>query len=506
MSTNTCNHDQPCGCNNDELTTLPDPCDTTDCSGEECEQIINCNCVRYDGAPIPQIGAEPGDSLCDIIVGLVNLGGVPGERGDDGEVGPQGPIGPAGPQGPIGPTGPQGPIGLTGSQGPQGEQGEQGEQGVRGRAGLAGYLPQVDTGWVDLLGFDFLGTTYGWKSGMPKPQVRRIGRTLYFNGNVWIPLATDSTGNTIATPDNNGNINTVNSEGYLYNKSGRTYEGTTPAGCTVTSDGLIKLNNGNTAIPSSVLNGATLDNAYTTKIIGRRRIGLWNLALTTKSTSENAILNTYFNVVLSNTGVLQVITERDVESLTTLPTESGSNSLRFICSSIIAGQRAYEYNKGSVTLNSSNSGSISDVPLPGFELSSGAYGFTSDSTNPDDVGGFYFPLNGLVAQLSPVGTATISTTPSLVSKTDTTITMNSGNITTLANGTAFYKGLCWAEGTIITPTVNEDYILSTATGFSIGNLTANGLKANTSYRFKAFVVTESGVHYSGISITITTNP
>ena len=504
MSTNNCNHDQPCGCNNDELTTLPDPCDTTNCVGEECDQIINCNCVRYDGVPIPQIGAEPGDSLCDILTGLVNLGGVPGERGEDG---PQGPQGIQGIQGPAGPTGPQGPIGPQGSQGDKGEvgaDGPQGEQGIRGRAGLAGYIPQVDTGWVDLLGFDFLGTTYGWQPNMPKPQVRRIGRTLYFNGNVWIPLASDPAGTTIASPDNDSNPTDLNSEGYLYNKSGRTYEGSSPAGCTVTSDGLIKFNKENTVLPSSILNGATLDKAYTTKIIGRRRIGLWNAALDTRQ-SENAILNTYFNVVLSTTGVLQVITEVDVESLGTLPTQSGSNSLRFICSSIIAGQDAYKYNTGAVTLNSTTAGS-GTISLPNFATSTFVYGFTSDSTNPDDVGGFYFPLNGLIAQLSPVGTATISTTPLLVSKTDTTITISCGNITTLANGTAFYKGLCWAEGTIITPTVNEDYVLSTAAGLSIGNLTATGLQPNTSYRFKSFVVTESGIYYSNISTTITTNP
>jgi hypothetical protein len=505
MSTNNCNHDQPCGCNNDELTTLPDPCDTTNCVGEECDQIINCNCVRYDGVPIPQIGAEPGDSLCDILTGLVDLGGVPGERGEDG---PQGPQGIQGIQGPAGPVGPQGPIGPQGSQGDKGEvgaDGPQGEQGVRGRAGLAGYIPQVDTGWVNLEGFEFLETANGWPAAnMPKPQVRRIGRTLYFRGNAWIPLATDSTGNTLAIPDNNGNTSVINQEGYMYNKSARTYEGNSPKGCTTSSAGTITFNKGTKVVPSSVLDGSTIDTAYATKVIARRRIGLWNTALDTRQ-NENAVLNTYFNVVLDANGKLILGVELDVESSTTISSVSGSNSLRFICSSIIAGQDAYKYNTGAVTLNSTTAGS-GTISLPNFATSTGVYGFTCDSTIPDDLGGFYFPIDNLVAQLGPVGTATISTTPSLVSKTDTTITISCGSITTLANGTAFYKGLCWAEGTIITPTVNEDYVLSTAAGLSIGNLTATGLQPNTLYRFKSFVVTESGIYYSNISTTITTNP
>ena len=78
-----CDHSQPCGCNQDELTTLPDPCDTTNCVGEPCDQIIDCNCVRYNGAAIPQLDIAPGDSLCDIITDLIGLGGVPGASAYD---------------------------------------------------------------------------------------------------------------------------------------------------------------------------------------------------------------------------------------------------------------------------------------------------------------------------------------------------------------------------------------------------------------------------------------
>lgn len=203
MSTPNCNHDQPCGCNNDELTTLPDPCDTTNCVGEECDQIINCNCVRYDGVPIPQIGAEPGDTLCDILIGLVDLGGVPGERGIQGLQGAQGNPGPTGntgaqgnpgPQGPIGPQGSQGDKGDPGATGPQGLTGPQGPIGLTGAAGNYVVQSQIAAGAICPFG----GTKIDVKNGV----TNAIINTTYvcnagFSGRVFarkpttIPVSTD---------------------------------------------------------------------------------------------------------------------------------------------------------------------------------------------------------------------------------------------------------------------------------------------------------------------------
>lgn len=75
--------DKPCGCNEDELTTLPNPCDTTECiDGEPCDVIIDCNCVRYSGPDIPEISVVTGDRVCDIIQKLMELGGIPGAVGN----------------------------------------------------------------------------------------------------------------------------------------------------------------------------------------------------------------------------------------------------------------------------------------------------------------------------------------------------------------------------------------------------------------------------------------
>jgi hypothetical protein len=595
MSTNNCSHDQPCGCNNDELTTLPDPCDTTECTGEECEQIIDCTCVRYVGDPIPEIGAESGDNLCEILNSLVDLGGVQGERGETGDPGPQGPTGPAGPAGPQGPIGLTGATGATGAPGDKGDPGPEGEQGIRGRAGLACFMPDVDTGWVDLDGFTFLNSSGGgiqnWPAAnMPKPQVRRINRTVYFRGNAWIPLATEDSPTTYQAPTPSSSVNV---QGYVTNKSSEVYTGT--GGCNVdTATGSLTFNKNTRVIPTSVV-PTTLDSGYSTKIIGRRRISLYNEELSA-TVNEGAVLNSYFNVVIDQDCKLIVGVEKDVENIPTIPIDNAANSLRFITSRIVEGQKAFQYNEEINQANQaySNSSAQNPVPslgglhsipnikvvttttasvtnddeipvdnaaqiLPGMYLyigssttplsphivesvdvitdivtmstpvtsisngetltftlgksdfpsiavSQGHYAFSADTTQADQVGGFFFPINNLVAYLPPVTTSSFSGAPSEISKTSTSITLNCGSITTLGNGTAFLKGVCWAEGVIINPTVNEDYLLSTAVGLSIGNLTVTDLQPNTSYRFKSFVVTESGVHYSGISLTITTNP
>lgn len=129
-----CDHSQPCGCNQDELTTLPDPCDTTPCiDGEPCDEIIDCNCVRYNGAAIPQLDIEPGDSLCDIITDLIGLGGVPGASAYDIAVA-EGFVGTEEEWllslvGQSGNPGLQGPPGLNGNVGSRGLNGDNGNDG-----------------------------------------------------------------------------------------------------------------------------------------------------------------------------------------------------------------------------------------------------------------------------------------------------------------------------------------------------------------------------------------
>jgi hypothetical protein len=499
MSTNNCNHDQPCGCNNDELTTLPDPCDTTDCTGEECDQIINCDCVRYDGVPIPEINAEPGDSLCSILTGVVDLitsaGGVPGsqgERGDEGIEGPEGPIGLTGPQGPDGPIGPQG---NQGEQGEQGEVGPQGEQGVRGRAGLAYFPAEVDSGWLDLNGFDHYNTSV---SGLAKPQVRRIGRNLYFKGYVVIPLSSDD-GDTVI------NITTINvnnkNKYYEDQRFTRVYSNT--GGCSIVAGGALQFNKNTSVIPSSLSVGLpAIDSSFSRRnfIISRR----------VRNAADNTVsvhLTSVVSVFLSSSGILSVQAQEDIEY--NEPDNSsglGSNLSRLLVTQTTAGHYLHDLRTTNIFTQGNGPGDLGTNTLEvDVETDDPVSPITIDAGQIEQLGGFEFQLDGFMLTLPKVVNATISGSPTLVSKTSTTITVNAQNISGYGNGTVFQKGVCWAESPI-TPSVNEDYVLSTAVVVaSIGNLTATGLQPSTTYTFRGFVVTESGIHYSASSATITTD-
>lgn len=502
MSTNNCNHDQPCGCNNDELTTLPDPCDTTECVGEECDQIINCDCVRYDGVPIPEINAEPGDSLCSILTGLVDLildaGGVPGaqgERGEEGEVGPQGPIGLTGPQGPAGPIGPQG---NQGEQGEQGEVGPQGEQGVRGRAGLAYFPAEVDSGWLDLNGFNHYNTSV---SGLAKPQVRRIGRNLYFKGFVVIPLSSDD-GDTVI------NITTtdVDNKNKYYENQRFTQVYTNTGGCNIVLGGALQFNRNTSVIPSLISAGLptglpTIDSSFSRRnfIINRR---VRNADDDTVSVNLTSVVS----VFLSSSGILSVQAQEDLEY--NEPDNSsglGSNLSRLLVTHSTAGEYLHDLKTTNIFSGTSDGGSTQDIVL-GVDVETGdpVSPITIDAGQIEQLGGFEFQLDGFMLTLAKVENATIGTAPTQVRVTDTTITVNAYSITTLGEGTPFQKGICWAVSPI-TPTVNEDYLLSPGTTLSIGgSLTVTGLQPNTSYTFRSFVVTESGIHYSNSSLVMTT--
>ena len=486
MSTNNCNHDQPCGCNNDELTTLPDPCDTTNCTGEACEQIINCDCVRYDGAPIPQIGVEAGDTLCDILSGLVGLGGVPG------------------------PQGVQGPQGLKGDDGDDGPQGEQGERGLRGLSGLQGFFPEIDSGWQRLDGFTFQDDFTVAASGSYNeyvPWVRRIGKTLHFRGIVWVPLAESNDSNVYFPPENKN----TNNIGYIENKSSKTWTGS-GEGCNIITDGAIQFKKNTSVIPTTVVpSGTLLDGNYSMKILARRRISTYNSTLLTPYEDEGsaATLNSYFNVVITKNKTLAVGLEEDVESV---PAYTGQgtaptyiNSMRLINSKIEEGQRVILYNNDTSELIHSSNDSAGDYPLIGNSSPTRYYGFSCDASKPDQIGGFYFPLDGLTAYLAPAVLASGFSTLSAGAKTNVSIAIIGGSISNLGGGTPYYKGICYFEGSVGNPTINDYYVLSTdPTPQVIGNITITGLLPATDYRFRSFVVTEAGTTY-GTTITATTN-
>lgn len=496
-----CDHSQPCGCNQDELTTLPDPCDNPPCIGEPCEQIIDCDCVRYSGAPIPQLDIATGDSLCEIITDLIALGGVPGASAYDiavaeGFVGTEA----AWLESLVGEQGIQGLKGDSGDDGDPGLPGERGFTGEQGLSGLSGFLPQDDTGWHNLEGFAY----YQGPATAIIPKARRINRNIYFRGNVVIPISSTGTSagnvdqltlvplNVIANGTNDKYYeSTPYCHTYGYKTTG-THASDTTGMCYLNYDGAITFNAEKSVIPLAVLPaGMTIDKSWSSNWtpIARRIYTTPN-----EDTDHGSVsLTAFVSIIMSTDGLLTLQCVRDIENNNPVATYGLKSSLfRSFSSVITAGQNIQEY-------KFSGTGATGNW-IGGNETTDEQYPFTIDATWHTDLGGFIFKLDDIVLTLPPVVLATITplTTGAI---TSTSITMNA-NISSAGNGDIIYKGFCYSK-TQNPPTVNNYYVLNTSPGLSISNTVLTPLTPDSTYYIRSFVVNQAGIVY-GTLYTLST--
>ena len=111
----------------------------------------------------------------------------------------------------------------------------------------------VDTGWVDLLGFDWYAgniATPG-SANYSKPQCRRIGNVIHFRGTVMVPIADPANGNAplIWNYGTGPNVDTYYLETSVTPATG-------PGGVVLNTNGSLTFNNNQRVIPASVLNPA----------------------------------------------------------------------------------------------------------------------------------------------------------------------------------------------------------------------------------------------------------
>jgi hypothetical protein len=284
-----------------------------------------------------------------------------------GLAGPQGPAGPSGATGPAGPAGPPGAAGATGPQGPPGE---------------CNCL--TDDCWQNLEGFDHMNGLAD--SDLPRPRVRRIGNVLYFKGNALVPLASDNSGTTLVT---------VSSDLYVADQHAYVFQG--PAnlgGCTVNSNGSITFNRNNSVIPNNILLlGESIDDTYSKQNIIATRIIRLN-----GSPVFGAVMSGVFSIYITNQGRLIIQTLRDIELNPSLSNSNlGTNPLRFITSNVTNENYALDFrqaNPDGSTLHSSDT----SLDLP-YEIDTifKQYLFTLDASEPNNIGGFIFNLDGLTA-------------------------------------------------------------------------------------------------------------
>ena len=267
---------------------------------------------------------------------------------------------------------------ITIPKGPKGDPGEDGAPGPQGLQGPPGETP--DSGWVNLEGFSFYGSnTY------PRPQVRKIGKVLHFRGLVIIPLASDSLGTTLVP---------LTSDLYETAPHASVYQGSgATGGCVVDPLGVITFFNNGNLIPSS-LGSVTIDGTYTlSNILAVRRIEI--------ASGVGSTLTSLVSIFLDSGGKLKLQTIRDVETIDGVSTNEGTNPMRFLTSDVKTDQNALDLrnigtgDSAGSTLHSHGNGA---TPLTYSVTSlSSIYTFNVDASDPAELGGFYFRLDGLLA-------------------------------------------------------------------------------------------------------------
>ena len=237
----------------------------------------------------------------------------------------------------------------------------------------------TDTGWVDLDGFTYY-------SGVAKPQCRRIGNQIHFRGTVFLPLE---------NPSSPGSVVPLTSTSAYNSISGcTTWSGV--GGCLINANGAISFNNGGAVIPPSVTAG-NLDNLY---------FKAWDVALRAIDVDPTygTCLTSAIRVYITSTKGLTVQVVHDIEISTTRGFGvQGNSPLRLVTSNVRVGE--YLPNYIAVGSDIHNAPSNANFPLVSdtFNL---VWPFSCDAGDENQIGGFNFQIDGLVAYVDPCNTET----------------------------------------------------------------------------------------------------
>ena len=278
-----------------------------------------------------------------------------------------------------------------------------------------------DTGWVDLLGFN-------WFVGTPnyRPQCRRIGNVIHFRGALMVPLA-------------NGSGSVIN---YTYS-GGDTYVGRTEVtpftgagGVTVDNQGAIYFNNNTSVIPTSVLPDTPSpilfdQNVYSSNYIVASRYILYNDS-SGDQTTFSGILHTVCKIfIYSNKRMaLQILKDNEFSAGGAVGNIFGTSALNSMVSRVNQNDRIQRWRTNIVDpgtwpdFHSSNimNGSTTTIPTaPPSTISNPReinysndyrFPFTCDAGQPNNLGGFgWVQLEGLSAFISPCSSEIPTPTP-----------------------------------------------------------------------------------------------
>ena len=237
----------------------------------------------------------------------------------------------------------------------------------------------TDTGWVDLDGFLYY-------SGVAKPQCRRIGNQIHFRGTVYVPLE---------NPSSPGSVVVLSSTSAYNSISGcTTWSGV--GGCSINANGAISFNNGGSVIPPSVTAG-NLDNTY---------FKAWDVALRAIDVDPTygTSLTSAIRVSITSTKGLTVQVVHDIEISTTRGAGvQGNSPLRLVTSNVRVGEYLPNYIGTGTDIHNAPSNANFPLLSDTFNLT---WPFSCDAGDENEIGGFYFTIDGLMAYVDPCNTET----------------------------------------------------------------------------------------------------
>jgi hypothetical protein len=274
----------------------------------------------------------------------------------------------------------------------------------------------VDTGWVNLNGFEFYAASQG------KPQCRRIGNVVHFRGAVVIPLEVTPGGTPL---EFNG---AAASNTYITQTTVAPSE--TGAGSVFldTSAGAVYFNANASVIPSSVVaptaSGSSpnyyFDNTYVKQFtLGTRGIVIKNSANAADLIST--VLNTFGTLFISKEGKLGITTPRDSEESNVSAYQSlysfNTSHLNYIVSHVVANEFVSNFQALNTTVHSSAASGVQTVDIDHTQSSSWTiarsaptvpktyqYRFSFNGNDVNSLGGVSYALDGLMAYIDPCTT------------------------------------------------------------------------------------------------------
>jgi hypothetical protein len=248
----------------------------------------------------------------------------------------------------------------------------------------------LDTGWIDLEGFDYYT---GVDTLELKPQARRIGNTVHFRGTINIPIDNGSGAALL------WQFSTVPPIDTYYLSSTVTPATSGPGSVVLNTTGTVTFNQGASVIPTTIMGLVeTFDNKYTsTFAIGSRQVEIDAAPVT------STILTGLFNVsILANKTLKLTLPKNAEQNIFSGTAAYNTSHLNYIVSHVIAGDNVPDFANANTNVNS-NTGA-GTIPLVLEYSATNVYPFSCNANDEQQVGGFRIQLDGLIAYIDPCTT------------------------------------------------------------------------------------------------------